>query len=173
MSEEISKFMMKEIVLMGIFSTIIMELGYVFIKLTKIVEPSMQPYHIGRWLLNMMQGTFVHADIRAVEAIAIEKPVALIAHYMAGIILVGVFLWLRENYKVFSSSIFMGLIFSWITLVLPWFIMYPSLGFGFLGLDCPENTNYILFSFLNHSFYGLGITLWLAWARKFIFKYAY
>jgi hypothetical protein len=48
--------------------------------------------------------------------------------------------------------------------------MYPALGFGFFSLDCPENTNYILFSVLNHSFYGLGITLWLGWVRKFIIK---
>jgi hypothetical protein len=170
MNEEKNGIRIKEIVFMGIFSTIVMDLGYLFITLTKIVEPSMQSYHIGRWLLNMFQGTFMHIDIRAVEAIFIEKPVSLIAHYLTGIILVGVFLWLRKNYKIFSKSIFMGMVFSWMTLVIPWFIMYPALGFGFLGLDCPENTNYILFSILNHSFYGLGITLWLGWVRKFIIK---
>jgi len=156
----------KEIVFMGIFSTVVMDFGYLFTTLTKIVEPSMQSYHIGRWLLNMLQGTFIHNDIRAIEAIVIEKPVSLIAHYLTGIILAGVFLMLRKKYKIFSSSILMGMVFGWITLVIPWFIMYPALGFGFLGLDCPENTNYILFSVLNHSFYGLGITLWLGWVGK-------
>ncbi len=118
----------------------------------------------------MFRGIFIHTDIRAAEAIGIEKPVSLVAHYLTGIILVSVFLWLRKNIKVFSGSAFMGMVFGWITVILPWFVMYPALGFGFLGLECPENTNYILFGVLNHSFFGLGMTLWLGWVRKFIMK---
>ncbi|MBT4088975.1 MAG: DUF2938 family protein [Deltaproteobacteria bacterium] len=170
MKTEKRSIMVKEMVLMGVFSTFVMDLGYVFIKLTKIVEPSMQPYHLGRWLLSMLQGTFMHADIGAVEAFGIEKPVALIAHYLTGIILVNAFLWLKKNTKVFSGSIFMGILFGLVTVVFPWFVMYPAMGFGFLGLDGPGNSNNVLFGLLNHSFFGIGITFWMWWVRKFTVK---
>lgn len=171
MKEE-GKIRFKEIILMGIFSTIIMDIGYVLIKVTGIVDPSMETFHLGRWLLHMLQGTFVHTDIRAAEALMLEKPVSLMSHYQAGIILGAVFLKLRKRFSLFSSSKLMGLVFGWITIVLPWLVMYPAMGFGILGLDCPENTNYVLFSILNHSAYGLGITLWLVWLRDRFIKEA-
>ncbi len=43
-------------------------------------------------------------------------------------------------------------------------------GFGFMGLDTPEGLNNIVYSIIYHSFYGLGITLWLDFVRKFVIK---
>ncbi|MFC1883159.1 DUF2938 family protein [Thermodesulfobacteriota bacterium] len=168
---ETRKLTIKEIFLMGIFATLFMDVGYLFIVyVVKIIQPSMMPYHLGRWILYMFQGIFVHDDIRLVNPIFIEKPVTPLMHYMIGIFLAAVFFWMRKNVKLFPKSIYMGIIFGWITVILPWFIMYPALGFGFLGLDCPQNTNYIFLSFFNHTLYGLGITLWLGLIRKVVIK---
>jgi len=65
----------------------------------------------------------------------------------------------------------MGLVFGWITVILPWLILYPCIGFGFMGLDTPEGADNIVYSIICHSFFGLGITLWLRFIRKFVIKH--
>jgi hypothetical protein len=170
MNNEKNIITIKEIIFMGIFSTIIMDLGFVFPKVTKIVIGSMEAQFLGRWVLNMFNGEFIHENIRIAAEMSLEKPVSLLIHYLTGIALVAVFLLLRRKVKSFPDSIHMGLVFGWITTVLPWFIMYPCLGFGFMGLDTPEGTNNIVYSIIYHSFLGLGITLWLGFVRKFVIK---
>jgi hypothetical protein len=50
--------------------------------------------------------------------------------------------------------------------------MFPALGFGFFGLGINNDMNNIAASIMAHSFYGLGMTLWLGWASKFIMKHS-
>ncbi len=64
----------------------------------------------------------------------------------------------------------MGLVYGWLTMLLPLLIMFPALGFGFFGLGAHNDINNIIASIIAHSFYGLGMTLWLGWVRKFIMK---
>lgn len=160
----------KEVVLAGIFSTIIMDIGYVFIKVTGIVKGSMEPQFLGRWILNMFKGELIQENIRTATEMSLEKPVSLIVHYLTGVVLLGVFFWLRKSIKMFPASKAMGLVFGWVTVVLPWFFFYPCIGFGFMGLDTPEGSNNIVYSLIYHSFFGLGITLWLGFVRKFVIK---
>ena len=57
--------MTKEIIYSGIFSTIIMDLGYIFLRVTKIVEGSMEPQFLGRWILNMFRGEFIQHNVQS------------------------------------------------------------------------------------------------------------
>ena len=102
----------KEIVFMGIFSTIIMDIGFVFLKVTKIVKGSMEPQFLGRWILNMFNGEFIQENIRIATQMNLEKPVSLITHYLTGIFLVGLFLLLTKKIKIFPRSIYMGVVCS-------------------------------------------------------------
>ena len=36
-----------------------------------------------------------------------------------------------------------------------------------MGLDTPEGLNNIEYSFIYHSFFGLGITLWIGFVQKY------
>ena len=170
MNEEQKGITFKEIVISGIFSTLIMDIGFVFLKVTKIVKGSMEPQYLGRWILNMFNGEFSQENIRIATQMNLEIPVSLVAHYLIGIFLVGIFLLLINKIKIFPGSIYMGLVFGWITILLPWFFFYPCIGFGFMGLDTPEGSNNIVYSIIYHSFFGLGITLWLGFVRKFVIK---
>lgn len=170
MKQELNRITIKEVVLSGIFSTIIMDIGYVFLKLTKIVKGSMEPQFLGRWILNMFNGEFIQENIRTATQMQLEGPVSLIVHYLTGIFLLGLFLLLRNKIKMFPGSIHMGMVFGWVTVVLPWFFFYPCIGFGFMGLGTPEGSSNILYSIIYHSFFGLGITLWLGFVRKFFIK---
>ncbi len=159
----------KEIILMGIFATIIMDIGYVFLVVTNIVQGSNEPQFLGRWILHMFDGEFIQENIRAAQEMKFEKPVSLLVHYLTGIFLSGVFLKL-SRIRNFPRSIYMGLIFGWITLLFPWFLFYPFIGFGIMGLDTPEGINNIFYSIIYHSFFGLGITFWLGFVGKFFIK---
>ena len=158
----------KELLCVGVFSTVVMDIGEHVVKAFYPLSESLEPQYLGRWILNMFNGVFVHDDIQIANQFGFEIPVAILFHYLTGIVLVGIFLWLRNNIKNFPDSIFMGLVYGWVTLLLPWLIMFPALGFGFFGLGADNDMNNIAASILAHSFYGLGMTLWLGWAGKFI-----
>ena len=162
--------MIKEIVLMGIFSTLVMDIGEETVKALFPINESMAPQYLGRWILNMFNGVFIHDNIQTAIHFSFEMPVAISFHYFTGIFLVGIFLWLRNNIKIFPSSMYMGLVYGWLTILLPWLIMFPALGFGFFGLGAHNGINNIIASIIAHSFFGLGITLWLGFVRKFVIK---
>ena len=165
-----NRMMIKELLCMGVFSTIVMDIGEEIVKALFLVKESMEPQYLGRWILNMFEGVFTHDNIQTATQFNFEIPVAISFHYLTGIFLVGIFLWLRNNIKIFPSSMYMGLVHGWLTMLLPLLIMFPALGFGFFGLGAHNDTNNIIASIIAHSFYGLGMTLWLGWVRKFIMK---
>ena len=170
MKKEQSGIKIKEIVFMGIFSTMVMDIGEETAKALYPIKESMKPQYLGRWILNMSDGVFIHDNIQTATQFRFEIPVAISCHYFMGIFLVGMFLWLRNNIKNFPSSMVMGLVYGWLTILVPWLIMFPALGFGFFGLGTDNGINNVISSIIAHSFYGLGMTLWLGWVRKFIMK---
>jgi len=170
MNNEKNRITIKEIIFMGIFSTLIMDIGEEIVKALFPIKESIAPQFLGRWILNMFNGVFIHDNIQTANHFGFEIPVAISFHYFTGIFLVGIFLWLRNNIKIFPSSMYMGLVYGWVTILLPWLIMFPALGFGFFGLGAHNDINNIIASIIAHSFYGLGITIWLGFVRKFVIK---
>jgi len=160
----------KELLCMGVFSTVVMDIGEEITKALLPIRESMEPQYLGRWVLSMFGGVFVHDNIRTASQFRFEIPVAIAFHYFTGVLLVGIFLWLRENVETFPRSMYMGLVYGWLTLFLPCLIMFPALGFGPFGLGADNDLNNLVASVLAHSFYGLGMTLWLGWARKLVMK---
>ena len=57
---KILRKMIKEIVFMGIFSTIIMDIGEETVKALFPIKESMAPQYLGRWILNRFNGEFIH-----------------------------------------------------------------------------------------------------------------
>jgi len=165
-----NRMMIKELLCMGVFSTIVMDLGEETVKALFPLKESMKPQYLGRWILNMFEGVFTHDNIQTATQFKFEIPVAISFHYLTGIFLVGIFLWLRNHKNIIPNSKYMGLVYGWVTIFLPWLIMFPVLGFGFFGLGAGVGINNIIASIIAHSFYGLGITLWLGWVSKFIMK---
>ena len=96
--------MIIEIVLMGVFATLVMDIGEETVKALFPIKKSMEPEHLGRWILNMFNGVFIHDNIQTANHFRFEIPVAISFHYFTGIFLVGIFLWLRNNIKIFPGS---------------------------------------------------------------------
>jgi hypothetical protein len=55
-----------------------------------------------------------------------------------------------------------AILYGTATTVLPWFLMFPSQGMGWLGRDAPGDAHLARVSLFNHIIFGLGIALWVA-----------
>jgi len=116
---------------------------------------------IGRWFLGLARGQFVHSNIAAAPERNGEKRAALVGHYAIGIALGVLYLagsrWLGAS----PDRFLVALGYGFATNVFPWFIMFPALGFGFLGRKGPPELKLLRTSSLNHLYYGFGLW-WIA-----------
>lgn len=95
------------------------------------------------------------ADIQQEPPQQYEHQIGMIAHYVIGLVfgvifVVSVYLKLPNSHPVIS-----GIIFGFLTIIFPWLLMYPAMGFGFFGRKLAICKQLILFSPINHLIYGL------------------
>ena len=157
-----------EMVLMGVVATLFMDLMAVRLAKMKIIHPPIGPDAVGRWTLYMFRGKFIHKDIHKTPALNNEKSVALLSHYLIGIALAGIYLLLELKAPTIRHQLWMPLLFGIATVLLPWLWLYPSMGFGFLASKTPRKSPYIITSLVNHTNFGLGFVIWIAFFRRFL-----
>lgn len=157
-----------EMILMGIWATLFMDiLAIIFAKL-KIIHPLIESHIVGRWALYMFRGKFIHQDINKAPALRNEKSAALISHYLIGIVLAGIYLFIELKEPVVRDQPWMALIFGILTVLLPWLWLYPSIGLGILASKTTNKSAYIITSLINHTDFGLGLVVWIAVFRRFL-----
>jgi hypothetical protein len=159
---------LSEMILMGIFATFFMDILAGFLVKFKIVRATIEPHIPGRWALYMLKGKFVHEDIRQIPALKNEKLAALISHYLIGIVIIGIYLFLELKIPAIRTQLWMPLIFGITTVLLPWLWLYPSIGIGFFASKSKKKSAYIIFSIINHINFGIGMTIWIVVFRRFI-----
>ena len=130
-----------EMMLIGVFATYFMDLPSGFLAKRKVIYPFISPEAIGRWFLYIFRGRFIHKNINKTPALKNEKMWCLISHYLIGIALAGIYLYLELKVPVIRSQPWMSLMFGITTVFVPWFLMLPGLGFGFMAFK-----NYRCFS---------------------------
>jgi len=122
------------------------------------------PDLIGRWVGYLLQGKFRHTDILQTPPLRGELVLGLVAHYAIGIVLTLVYLGLLIVAHAKPTAL-SAVLYGTATTVLPWFLMFPSQGMGWLGRDAPGDTRLAHMSLFNHIVFGLGIALWMAVIR--------
>lgn len=157
-----------EILLMGIFATLFMDISAKILTTLKIVRPTIKAYIPGRWALYILQGKFVHNDIYQTPALKNERTAALISHYLIGIVLIGIYIFLETKIPAIRTQIWLPLVFGVSTVLLPLLWLYPSIGAGFLASKSEKQKDQIIFSFVNHLNFGIGMTIWIAYFRQFL-----
>ena len=158
---------LSEMILMGIFATFFMDFLAKFLVKSKIVRPAIESHIPGRWTLYMLKGKFIHEDINQTPALKNEKLAALISHYLIGIVLMGIYLFLELKAPAIRDQLWMPLIFGVTTVLLPWLWLYPSIGIGFLASKSKKKSDYIIFSSINHTNFGIGMVIWIVLFRRF------
>ena len=154
-------------VIVGILATVTMDVVAVIALRLGIAGRGPRrtgPDLIGRWIGYLLQGKFRHTDILQTPPLRGELVLGLAAHYLIGIVLTLVYLGLSVLAHARPTA-FSAILYGVATTVFPWFIMFPSQGMGWLGLDAPGDAHLVRASLFNHIIFGLGIALWVAVMR--------
>ena len=122
------------------------------------------PDLIGRWIGYLLRGKFRHTDILQTPPLPGELLLGFAAHYSIGIVLALVYLGLLAVAHATPTAL-SAILYGTATTVLPWFLMFPSQGMGWLGRDAPGDAHLARISLFNHMIFGLGIALWMAVMR--------
>ena len=140
----------------GVGATLVMDLWNLFLKRAFGI-PSLNYCLLGRWVSHMPGGTLRHASITAAPQKPFECAVGWIAHYSIGIVFALVFVVLASSDWLTRPNLLPALLYGIGTVVFPFFIMQPSLGFGIAASRTPNPTQARLKSLMTHIVFGLGL----------------
>ena len=140
----------------GIGATLVMDLWNLFLKRTFSI-PSLNYCLLGRWLRHMPGGTFRHASIAAAPQKPFECTVGWIAHYTIGVVFALVFVVLASGDWLARPTLLPALLYGIGTVVFPFFILQPSLGFGIAASRTPKPAQARLKSLATHTVFGVGL----------------
>ena len=122
------------------------------------------PDLIGRWGGYLLQGKFRHSDILRTPPLRGELLLGFVAHYSIGTVLTLIYFGLLTVGRATPSAL-SAIVYGTATTILPWFVMFPSQGMGWLGWEVPGDSHLARASLFNHIMFGLGIALWTAVIR--------
>ncbi len=147
-----------QVAFMGIGATIVFDLWGQFLKYAFKITPS-NICLVGRWILYMPQGIFLHSNITTVQKKRGECAAGWAAHYMIGITLAEIFAVISGAGWFEGPSIIPAVLFGIATVAAPLFIMQPAFGFGFAASKSPNPWQARLRSVMNHAAFGIGLYL--------------
>lgn len=153
-------------ILIGIGATIAFDLWAKLLKLLFKIPPS-NICIVGRWMLYMPQGIFRHSNITKVPEKKGECIAGWIVHYMIGITLAAIFVFIAGEKWMLNPTFFPALLFGIVTVSAPFFILQPAFGFGFAASKTPNPLQARLRSLLNHAAFGAGLYLFALIAKWF------
>ena len=142
----------------GVGASLLMDAWNLFLKRTFSI-PSLSYCLLGRWLLHMPEGTFLHASITAAPQKRFECTVGWLAHYAIGVVFALVFVALESGDWLARPTLLPALIYGIATVVFPLFIMQPSLGLGIAASKTPKPMQARLKSLVTHTVFGVGLYL--------------
>jgi hypothetical protein len=147
--------------LAGLIATLTMDVGSAALRSTGLTA-GLSPHLLGRWFAALARGGLGRRSILDAPASRGEVPLALVCHYLIGVGLTLAFLTLVRaipSKPTPTAQIVLALGFGLATNVLPWLVMFPSMGFGLFGRGAPSALLLLRTSFVNHLFFGVGLAL--------------
>jgi len=112
---------------------------------------------VGRWLAYLPRGRFFHAPITASPAVQGEGLIGWTAHYAIGIAFAALLLAVYGQDWVRQPTIAPALMIGIGSVVAPFFLMHPGMGFGIAASRTPNPPAGRLRSLTTHAVFGLGL----------------
>ena len=150
-------------VIVGILATVTMDVVAVIALRLGIAGRGPRrtgPDLIGRWVGYLLRGKVRHTDILQTPPLRGQLALGLAAHYLIGIVLTLVYLGLLVVTHATPTAL-SAILYGTATTILPWFLMFPSQGMGWLGREAPGDAHLARASLFNHLIFGVGIALWM------------
>ena len=142
-------------VVVGIVGTLTMDVvGFVLQKAGVV-----RTLPLGRWVAYLARGKARHEDITKSPRIRGELPLTPVVHYAIGITLAAFYLAALPWVGLGSPAWWTAIPYGVATSILPYFLMFPSMGYGLLGLRGQPKYFLLRQSLVNHFVFGVG--LWL------------
>ena len=145
-------------ILIGLGAALTFDLWALFLKFTFKINPSNMCL-VGRWILYMPEGTFVHSNIGSSPPKSAECAVGWITHYITGILFAIAFVALVGSSWFQHPTLIPALTFGFVTVLMPFFIMQPAFGLGLAASKTSNPTQARLRSLMNHTAFGVGLYL--------------
>ncbi len=119
--------------------------------------PSLNYCLLGRWILHMPGGMFLHPSIGTAPQKRLECAVGWVAHYTIGVVLALGFVALAPAGWLARPTLLPALLYGVATVVFPFFVLQPSLGLGIASSKTPKPTKARLKSLGTHAIFGVGL----------------
>lgn len=140
----------------GIGATLVMDLWNLFLNRVFNI-PSLDYCLLGRWIRHIPGGTFRHESITAATPKSLECMVGWMAHYTIGIVFALGLVVFTSGEWLARPTLLPALLYGIGTVVFPFFILQPSLGFGVASSKARNPTQARLKSLMTHTVFGVGL----------------
>lgn len=112
---------------------------------------------IGRWVGTMPRGAFIHAPIAASPPVDGERGIGWAFHYAVGIAYAALYAVIVRAMPDAGLSLTSALLFGAATLLAPWFLLQPALGFGVMARRLANRRAVFWVTVTTHLVFGLGL----------------
>lgn len=140
----------------GLGATLLTDLWNLCLKVFLGI-PSLNFCLLGRWLLHMPGGVFMHKSIAAAPAKRFECMVGRTAHYSIGVVLAFAFTAIVPGGWLVLPTLLPALLYGIATVVFPLFMMQPAFGLGIAGGHTAKPALTRVKSLMTHTVFGFGL----------------
>lgn len=156
-------------IVIGLGATLSMDLWNLFLRQAFTI-PSLNYCFLGRWIRHMPDRVFTHGNISASQPKPHECAVGWVAHYSIGIAFALAFLLIAPSRWLEQPTLLPALLFGIGTVVLPLFVLQPSIGLGVAASRTANPGRARLKSLATHTVFGVGLYV-CAIALRFVWPW--
>ena len=145
-----------EIIIIGIFACVIFDLWQrIFLFLTTI--PPSNWSLVGRWVINLCNKHVIFVNhINEIKEYKYETIAGWSLHYIVAICYSAIYAILMEL-DIVNVGFVDGMIFGFLSVVVPWFFFLPALGNGVLAKRAPKPILICSLALMMHTIFGISI----------------
>ena len=118
---------------------------------------------VGRWFIEVFRSRKIYnPKIGESPKITNENLVGWLVHYSVAIGYALVFWVLLELAEIVSATVYSGIVFGVISVVIPWFFFMPCLGNGVLAHKTPNPLMACILALASHTVIGISLALFFS-----------
>lgn len=155
------------ILCIGMGATLIMDVSG-FVQARVFGSASLDYGLVGRWLGYMLQGRFRNAPITAATPIRNERLMGWVFHYITGIVFATLLIGAKGPAWICDPTLTPALVMGLVSVIAPFFIMQPALGFGVAASKTGSPSIARRKSVIAHLTFGVGLFV-AAWLLSLLF----
>ena len=145
-----------DIIIAGITACLAMDIFQRFLLITT-GQPVSNWAVVGRWAFNVLRTARLYQpDIESTVEIKGEHAFGWVVHYAVGIGYAFIYAEFMQR-DLLTTSLSDGLLFGFLSVIVPWFFFLPVLGKGIMAKRTPAPAKVCMLALANHCVFGLGM----------------